>query len=321
MERNLELGLANYDVPVARDAIAWFDDLWQQAPAFEDELRELLFPDPGRIDPATVYLRALLELHGPEPDDPLRPSRPTGLELAPFQRDGYERARAIARRHGGVIYADGVGTGKTEIGLAFIEERTNEDGVFALVITPAQLAKRWRERIDQTKLPAQVISFQELASDEQLMPEARNRHRHLNNAKDSYRLVIVDEAHALRNEDTTWYRAMERLLGGTPKQVVLLTATPINNGLWDLYNLVMLFARHDRAFAGAGIDSVRNLFVAAGANSRDPENLDPDVLYPLADAVSVRRDRVVHRARVRGRHLPGRHPGPLPEADAAHAPL
>jgi superfamily II DNA or RNA helicase len=291
MERNLELGLANYDVPVARDALTWFDDLWAQAPAFEDDLRELLFPDPGTIEPATVYLRALLELHSPEPDDPLRPSRPTGLELAPFQRDGYERARVIARTHGGVIYADGVGTGKTEIGLAFIEERTKEDGVFALVITPAQLVRRWRERIDQTKLPAQVISFQELASDEQLMPDARVRHRHLNNAKDSYRLIIVDEAHALRNEDTTWYRAMERLLGGTPKQVVLLTATPINNGLWDLYNLVMLFARHDRAFAAAGIDSIRNLFVAAGANSRDPENLDPDVLYTLADAVSVRRDR------------------------------
>jgi superfamily II DNA or RNA helicase len=292
MERNLELGLANYDVPVARDALAWFDDLWTQAPPFGEELRELLFPDPGQLDPATVYLRALLELHSPEVDDPLRTSRPTALELPPFQRDGYERARVIARRHGGVIYADGVGTGKTEIGLAFIEERTKEDGVFALVITPAQLAKHWRERIDQTKLPAQVISFQELASDEQLMPQARNRHRHLNNAKDSYRLIVVDEAHALRNEDTSWYRAMERLLGGTPKQVVLLTATPINNGLWDLYNLVMLFGRHDRAFTGAGIDSVRNLFVAAGANSRDPENLDPDVLYPLADAVSVRRDRV-----------------------------
>jgi superfamily II DNA or RNA helicase len=330
MERNLELGLANYDVPVARDAITWFDDLWQQAPSFEDELQALLFPDPGRIDPATVYLRALLELHGPEADDPLRLSRPTALELAPFQRDGYERARVIARRHGGVIYADGVGTGKTEIGLAFIEERTKEDGVFALVITPAQLAKRWRERIDQTKLPAQVISFQELASDEQLMPEARNRHRHLNNAKDSYRLIIVDEAHALRNEDTSWYRATERLLGGTPKQVVLLTATPINNGLWDLYNLVMLFGRHDKAFASAGIDSVRNLFIAAGANSRDPENLDPDVLYPLADAVSVRRDRVFIEREYEGATFPDGTPVRFPkptlrtrryDLDAAHPGL
>lgn len=326
MVRNLELGLANYDVPVARDAIAWFDGLWERAVPFEDDLRQLLFPDPGLVDAKTVYLRALLELHPPEPDDPQRPSRP-GLELATFQRDGYERARVIARRHGGVIYADGVGTGKTEVGLAFIEERTKEDGVFALVITPAQLAKRWRERIDQAKLPAQVVSFQELSTDEQLAPGSPARRRQLHNEKDSYRLIVVDEAHALRNEDTTWYRAMERLLGGTPKQVVLLSATPINNGLWDLYNLVMLFGRHDRAFAPAGIDSVRDLFVAAGANQRDPENLSPDVLYPLADTVSVRRDRAFIEREYRDATFPDGTPVRFPrprlttrryDLDAAH---
>src|SRR5262249_10350295 len=32
LERNLELGLANYDVPVARDAVGWFEELWKQAP-------------------------------------------------------------------------------------------------------------------------------------------------------------------------------------------------------------------------------------------------------------------------------------------------
>jgi superfamily II DNA or RNA helicase len=291
LTRNLELGMTNYDPPVAELAIKWFEALWGPAAEFEEELRDLLFPDVGVVDAKDVYLRALLELYSPDVDQEPRVTAPTAVRLASFQRDGYERARVIAARHGGVIYADGVGTGKTEIGLAFIEERTAEDGVYALVIAPAQLAKRWQERIDQAKLPAQVVSFQELASDEQLVPGARLARRHLHNRKDSYRLIIVDEAHALRNEDTTWHRAMERLLGGTEKQVVMLTATPINNGLWDLYNLVMLFARHDRAFAPFGLDSVRNLFLAAGANSRDPENLDPDVLYPLADAVSVRRDR------------------------------
>lgn len=328
--RNLELGLAHYQPNVAGQAIAWFDELWENAVEFGGDLRTLLFPDPGRIDPRTVYLRALLELHPPEPDDPGRASRPTGFELAPFQNDGYERARVIARRHGGVIYADGVGTGKTEIGLAFVEERTKEDGVYALVITPAQLKGRWQERIHQAKLSAQVISFQELASDEQLVPDASHTHRHLNNDKDSYRLVLVDEAHALRNEDTTWYRAMERLLGGSQKQVVLLTATPINNGLWDLYNMVMLFARHDRAFSSIGIDSVRNLFLAAGANERDPESLSPDVLYPLADAVSVRRDRAFIERTYEGATFPDGTPVRFPkpslrthryDLDAAHPGL
>lgn len=290
MERNLELGLTDHNPPVVTLALRWYDGLWAEATDFREELRALLFPDPGFVDPQTVYLRALLELREPESDDPERASRPR-VELAPFQRDGYERARAIARRYGGVIYADGVGTGKTEIGLAFIEERTNEDGVYALVIAPAQLAERWRERIERAKLSARVVSFQELAADEQLAPEAPNAHRVLPERKDSYRLVIVDEGHALRNQDTTWYRAMERLLGGSEKQLVLLSATPINNGLWDLYNLVMLFARHDRALTGIGIDSIRDLFLDAGANERDPEALSPEALFPLADAVSVRRDR------------------------------
>jgi superfamily II DNA or RNA helicase len=324
---NLELGLAHYQPNVAGRAIAWFDGLWEEATPFKDELDRLLFPDPGRVDPRTVYLRALLELQPPQLDDEGRPSRPTGLELAPFQRDGYERARVIARRHQGVIYADGVGTGKTEIGLSFVEERTKEEGHYALVVTPAQLKKRWEDRILQEKLSAQVVSFQELASDEQLAPEARQRRRHLSNRKDSYRLVVVDEAHALRNEDTSWYRAMERLLGGTEKQAVLLTATPINNGLWDLYNMVMLFARHDRAFTGIGVDSVRELFLASGANERDPENLSPEVLFPLADSVSVRRDRTFIERSYEGATFPDGTPVRFPrptlrthryDLDAAH---
>ena len=95
----------------------------------------------------------------------------------------------------------------------------------------------------------------------------------------------------LGSSTTAWYRAMSRLLGSVQKDLALLTATPINNGLWDLYHLVMTFARHDRAFAAWGIPSLRRLFVRAGANERDVENLDPDVLFELADLVSVRRDR------------------------------
>lgn len=288
---NLELGLTHYDPPVAGAALQWFDDLWAKGTEYKDDLRALLFPDVGLVDPQTVYMRALLELYGDQLLPPPSVSGLSAVSLAPFQRDGYERARAILARHHGVIFADGVGTGKTEIGLAFIEEYALQRGQHALVVAPAQLASNWQERISQARLPAQVVSYQQLASDEQLAPDAHHRARHLHNAANSYRLVVVDEGHALRNPDTTWHRAMERLLGGDRKDLILLTATPINNGLWDLYHLVMVFGRHDRAFAAQGIASVRDLFLRAGANEKDPENLDPDILFPLADAVSVRRDR------------------------------
>jgi superfamily II DNA or RNA helicase len=290
LERNLELGLVDYNPGPSGRALAWFDGLWEQAAPFTDELMDLLFPAVGLVDPDTVYLRALLELYGEELEQPVERATST-VALAAFQRDGYERARGIVARHRGVVYADGVGTGKTEVGLAFIEEHVLRRGQLALVVCPAQLKANWTKRLALARLPAQVISFNELAADEQLVPDAPQRRLTLAADKDAYRLVVVDEAHALRNEGTTWYRAMERLLGGEPKDAVFLSATPINNGLWDLYNLVLLFARHDRAFDAIGIPSARKLFERAGANERDPENLDPSVLFPLADAVSVRRDR------------------------------
>ncbi|MEX2375864.1 MAG: helicase-related protein, partial [Dehalococcoidia bacterium] len=309
---NLELGLVHYDPPVASQAIAWFGRLWGQAADFKSELQALLFPDPGLVDPQTVYLRALLELFGDQLE-PLDGPRTESVRLAAFQRDGFHRALRIVRRHGGVIYADGVGTGKTEIGLAFIEEYAIQRGHHALVVAPAQLVDYWQQRIDQARLPAQVISYQQLASDEQLAPDSPIRRRHLHNARDSYRLIVVDEAHALRNPDTTWHRAISRMLGGERKDLVLLTATPINNGLWDLYHMVMVFARHDRAFVAHGIPTLRGLFLRAGANERDPENLDPDVLFPLADMVSVRRDRRFIQQHYPGATFPDGTPVRFPE--------
>ena len=288
---NLELGLVQYDPPVAAQAVAWFDELWVEAAEFTDELRDLLFPDIGLVSPREVYLRALLELLGPTIDAP-HGAETTAVELAPFQRDGLHRALGILQEHHGVIYADGVGTGKTEVGLALVEEYVLRRGHHALVVAPAQLVSYWQERLEQVRLSAQVVSYHQLAGDEQLAdPRSSSVHRYLSNDRDAYRQIVVDEGHALRTPDTTWYRAVSRLLGGTRKDLALLTATPINNGLWDLYNLVMAFARHDRAFAAKGIQSLQRLFVRAGANERDPENLDPDVLFPLADMVSVRRDR------------------------------
>ncbi len=308
--QNLELGLVHYDPEVAKRAVNWFDALWAEANDYKDDLYELLFPEVGLLDPRTVYLRALLELFGDDLDEDGPP--PRAVSLAPFQEDGFRRALSIVNRHGGVVYADGVGTGKTEIGMAFVEEYAVRRGQNALIVVPAQLVKQWKDRLNQTRLPAQVISYQGFAADEQLAHPDGSSRRVLSNDKDAYRLVIFDEAHTLRNPGTTWYGAMSRLLGGQEKDLLLLTATPINNGLWDLYHMVMAFARHDQAFAAHGISSLRHLFLNAGANERDPESLNPDVLFPLADMVSVRRDRRFIESRYPGAIFPDGTPVTFP---------
>ena len=282
---NLELGMAHYQPGVAAEAAGWFDELWAGASDYKDELRKRLFPAVPEYTPRDIFLRMLLEYYEDDAD-----GEPEADGLTRFQRDGYLRARRIVGERGGVLYADGVGTGKTFIGLEFIRDYARERGWHVLVIAPAQLRDtNWRPALAKENLPGQVVSFQELATDEQLAPGAERAKRVLLLDKDVYRLVIVDEAHALRNPDTTWYHALDRLLGGAEKTLVLLTATPVNNALWDLYHQIMLFARHDRAFAENGIADLRRFFADCGAN--DPEAIRPEAVFPLVDAVTVRRDR------------------------------
>ena len=158
LAKNLELGLTHYQPGVVRQAIRWFDDLWEKAPDFKSDLIELLGSARLNLeDPWTVFLRALLEVFGDDEEEIVQPGK---VDLAPFQWDGYRRALGILRRHHGVVFADGVGTGKTMIGLAFLEEYALRRGQLAVVIAPAQLRDHWRKHIQMRGLPAKVLSYQ-----------------------------------------------------------------------------------------------------------------------------------------------------------------
>ena len=285
---NLELGMVHYQPNVVGMALDWYQRLWDDAQDFREELLELLRPPSLESDPYTVFLRALLELYGGDLDDDV--PQPEFQTLTAFQRDGLARAKRILDSHGGVLYADGVGMGKTEIGVQLILEHTRDRGEHVLVISPAQLRDRlWRQRLSAENLPGTVVSYQQLAQDRQLSPDGDQRVLPVD--KDVYRLVVIDEAHAYRNVGNTWYAALDRLMGGTPKKLLLLTATPVNNSLWDLHNLFLLFGRHDSAFSSEPlrIPSLRRFFGEAGASQT--ERLSEAKLFPLIDALTVRRDR------------------------------
>ena len=284
---NLELGMVHYQPNVVGMALQWYERLWDEAEDFKDGLLNLLRPPALESDPQTVFNRALLELYEGE----FEQDEPHGDEdnLASFQRSGFIRAKRILDRHGGVLYADGVGMGKTEIGIEFVRKHTKDSGHHVLVVSPAQLRDSlWEQRLTEENLPATVVSYQELANDRQI---SRGGRRVLPVDKDVYRLIIIDEAHAYRNTSNTWYDSLNRLMGGSKKRLLLLTATPVNNSLWDLHNLFLLFARHDRKFASnpLRIPSLRQFFREAGASDDEPSS--DTMLFPLIDALTVRRDR------------------------------
>ena len=309
---NLELGMVHYQPNVVGMALGWYQRLWDEAQDFREELLELLRPPSLESDPQTVFLRALLELYEGDLDGDV--PLPELHTLTAFQRDGLARAKRILDRYGGVLYADGVGMGKTEIGVQFIREHTRDLGQHVLVISPARLRDRlWEQRLAEANLPGTVVSYQQLSQDRQLSTRGGRRVLPVN--KDVYRFVIIDEAHAYRNVDNTWYAALDRLMGGTPKKLLLLTATPVNNSLWDLHSLFLLFGRHDGAFTmePLRIPSLRKFFAEAGASKS--ENLSEAKLFPLIDALTVRRDRAFIKERYRNERFADGTPVKFPEPE------
>jgi SNF2 family DNA or RNA helicase len=177
------------------------------------------------------------------------------LRFTPFEYQ-MQAARTVLRRmQGRAILADEVGLGKTiEAGLVLSELRMRGLAPAVLVITPAGLVDQWREELDRKfALPSVLARSGEpfgasgptepaaglgdqpvvLAS---LAAARRDPLRSELTARE-WDMVVIDEAHRVRNART----ASGRLARGLrARYLLLLSATPVENRLEDLFELVSL---------------------------------------------------------------------------------
>jgi superfamily II DNA or RNA helicase len=283
LNSNLELNLGAYDPHVTDRVHEWFDDLWAESEPYD--LAELYDARFEPYDPYLIYLRVLYERYGEELD--AERDEDGGLNLTTFQDDAVRRANRFLDEHGGVIVADEVGLGKTYIAGELLHQYVNENRQRALVVAPAYLRDgMWEQKPAEWGVQFETVSYAQLRNDRQLGGDANNLDLEL----DQYQLVVIDEAHAFRNPGTQQSHALQTLLrGDPPKDVVMLTATPVNNSLWDLYYLLSYFIKNDATFATDGIRSLRGRFKEAQAE--DPSELSPDLLFDVLDETTVRRTR------------------------------
>lgn len=167
----------------------------------------------------------------------------------------------------GVVLADEVGLGKTiEAGLVLCQywaERKRK----LLIICPASLRRQWaQELLDKFNLPSQIIdarTFTQLQKEGVYNPLSNKQvvimsYHYAARLEDKlvgimWDLVVIDEAHKLRNahrESNKMGQALKRALFGRKK--LLLTATPLQNSLIELYGMSTLIDEHifgdDKAF-------------------------------------------------------------------------
>jgi len=280
---NLELNLGRYDPTPVRQVKLWFDELWAEARPFD--LAAIYAARFQEFDPYLIYLRVLWELYGDELEE--AKGTDTRIRLTSFQNDGMWRSRRILGEHDGVIVADGVGLGKTFIAGELMREAVEDYRQRVLLVAPATLRDgMWERFTHHYQLHLEVVSYEQLLNDVQLGGTGT----YLKCRFNEYAMVVVDEAQTFRNPDARRTQALRVLLRGKPpKKLVLLTATPVNNSLWDLYYLLTLFVGHDAAFSGRGIRSLKERFQEA--SREDPYDLRPDMLFDVLDAVTVRRTR------------------------------
>ena len=288
LARNHELNLGQYDPKDVAPVRAWLDEMWDLSKPYDlaSVFEARFLPH----SPYLVYLRMLWEKYGAEVEALAREDG-FGLHLAPFQRDGVTLARMILARYNGVVVADGVGLGKTFIAGELIREAVEDRRQRILVVAPAALRDGpWESFKARQFFNFELISYDELSMDKQLNPDHPNAKTVLLLDKNDYAMVVIDEAHAYRSSTTQRAEVLNRLLEGSPpKSLVMLTATPVNNSLWDLYNLLAYFVRNDAEFAAVGIPSLRERFKQASAT--DPDALDPEQLFDVLTPVVVRRTR------------------------------
>lgn len=282
LKNNVELNAVLYQASAIREVGEWFEKRWADADDAKknliDTLEESKFGRP--LEPFTMYIKLLYEYYRPLLEDLGKDKAATRVELTDFQADAVKTAQRIIKRFGGVIVSDSTGLGKTHIGLALLRQFAAVERKKVLLVAPKQVIDSvWEDRLFDESIKTRNVSL-EITGTDSFEPT-----RYLD-----HDVVLIDESHNYRSASTNRHNnIMKVLAGGKKKAVVLMTATPVNNSLIDLYNqLSLITAGDDAHFADLGIADLKAYFDRA---ERKQLASGIEDIVRLLDEIMIRRTR------------------------------
>jgi len=285
------VGSSNFTVPGITDNVElnvqirrevetlqeWFDQHWNEARDVTPEILKVIERHTRDYSPFEVYARSLHEF--------FRQRQLTDKEwleneskvypvLDQYQKDGFHELMAIADKYDGAFMCDGVGLGKTFIGLMVIEYLVERQRKRVVLLVPKAgrkpvweaALKRYAPHLSGGFSTLEILNHTDLlrkASDEKDYPAL------VRDIKQRADAIVVDEAHHFRNpgikgeegERQSHYWQFYDIAEG--KDLFLQTATPINNRLTDLQHMIELFSRRQTDYfkdAPLGIHSLAGHF-------------------------------------------------------------
>lgn len=238
-EFNVEIGDYGFD-----NAEKYFDELWSEAvkiTEYDDTKKKLieiiekdtLVKEILPFEAFCLVLKTYLDSFEQKEigESLIKIMEENGYKPYQYQLDAVKQALSIIENNNGVIVADVVGLGKTIVACA-IAKQLKKRGV--VICPPGIMGDRnknsgWKKYLEEFGLYEWEVRS---------LGDLENTLEFVNKAKD-IEVVIVDEAHRFRNQDTKDYELLKNIC--REKRVILLTATPFNNRPGDILSLLKLF--------------------------------------------------------------------------------
>lgn len=283
LDKNVEFNVELKDQFNVRYALDFFDELWKSSKDVTNELLETVTNDTWMkkdITPYELFLKTLFVYFDEEIDSHTHTySWPDGYMALQYQADAVTQAMRILARHGGVIISDVVGLGKTYIAAKLGKLLDGRK----LFIVPPVVMDNWESVLSdfgyrKTDKVVSLGKVNQISQWEDL---------------DSFKYVFVDEAHRFRNATSTEFQYLKKICYG--KGVILITATPQNNTILDIANLITLFQDSRNSSIIPDTRDLDKYFKDRYKEVKDSNN-DSSVISDVASKV---RDEVLRHVLIR----------------------
>src|ERR1019366_7831425 len=283
LTENIELNVQITGQPVAV-LQEWYEEHWDDAEDVSAEILKTIERHTQEYLPFDVYTKALHEFfrgHEMTAGEWEETRSKMFSKLDRYQKEAYWALMKIARQHAGAFLCDGVGLGKTFVGLMLIERLILHENKRVVLFAP----KAAKEAVWEPHLRDWLPHIGGVSGGADFSNLAVFSHTDLNRGGDfpaRFRriteladVVLIDEAHHFRNpgrqgdingedDDRSRYYRLYDVLDGflRPKTLFMLTATPITNRLSDFRHMTELFSRRDEAYFARtlGVNNLRAHF-------------------------------------------------------------
>jgi SNF2 family DNA or RNA helicase len=279
-EFNVELRKRG-DVAYALDQ---FEALWKDAVDISKEFVDAVQKNTwlnDTITPYELYLKLIYEYLQEDINlqDKIFTYLPDGFMQLQYQEQAVIQALKKLEEFNGVFLADVVGLGKTFIAAQLLQQVHGR----ILVICPPVIKDYWKNSLIEFGVPAHVESLGKLDTI-------------IRKGIDRFDYIVVDEAHRFRNESTQSYADLLDICRG--KKVILITATPLNNTIDDIFSQLKLFQIPKNSTI-PGIPNLEKFFNRLRKRFANLKKGDPEYRQAVFEVSVEIREKILKHVMVR----------------------